>query len=902
MSKIFVLALVLFVVRVPAPGWSMTWYVDGSVAESGDGTSWETAFRKIQEGIDAAWYGETVMVAQGTYVENITFRGINITLTGTDPTDPDVVANTIIDGNQAGSVVTFDGTEDESCVLSGFTIRNGNAEYGGGILGGEHARHSQASIQNNRITDNSANQGGGLAYCNGTVQNNTITANSAENYGGGVVWCDGRIQNNEITDNSASNGGGLAECGGTIHNNTITGNSAENYGGGLSGCGGTIHNNAITGNSAERYGGGLYVCRGVVRNNVISGNSATVEGGGLHGCGGPILNNLVVANYAHQSGGGLSRCSGVLQHNTICHNSTGWSGGGLCFCPGTIRNCVIWGNRAETGAQLADSTIPTYSCISAWTGGGEGNISPKYGPGFVDPDGPDDDPSTHEDNDYHLKPDSPCRDSGINFYWFVWPQQDLDGLCRLAGETVDMGCYEYGSSPDADGDLLSDTQEEAARTDSSLEDTDADGLRDGLEILRGTDPLHPDMSPRTVHVPSQVATIQECLCLACEGDEIIVAPGNYRVNLQFCGANVVLTGSDPNESRVVASTILDGGGASGPVVWLLGTETDASILTGFTIRNGAGLGGGIRGSMPPFGDSGATIARNVITANHAYAGGGLYGCAGTIDSNMICGNSATMSGGGGGLSHCSGSIQNNVICGNRTSSAWPGGGLAYCDGIIRNNTICHNGAAYGGGLYGCDGEIQNNVICWNSGSAWGGGVCDCDGVIHHCAIWANVAPEGPQTYLCDGEIHSLIIEDPRLVDPDGPDDDAEAWEDNDYHLAAGSPCIDKGDNEDWMWWAVDLDGNERIIDGDEDGSDVVDMGAYEYRFVMRIVEVVASSGGAIELQWSSRPGQSYLVWRCQDLLAGDWGPVATVPSGGTTTTWSDPMPSVAKSFYRIGLD
>jgi hypothetical protein len=30
-----------------------------------------------------------------------------------------------IDGNQAGSVVTFSGTEDEMCLLAGFTIRNG---------------------------------------------------------------------------------------------------------------------------------------------------------------------------------------------------------------------------------------------------------------------------------------------------------------------------------------------------------------------------------------------------------------------------------------------------------------------------------------------------------------------------------------------------------------------------------------------------------------------------------------------------------------------------------------------------------------------------------------------------------------------------------------------------------
>jgi hypothetical protein len=872
----------MLVVTVAAQG--TTWYVDGSVAESGDGASWETAFQKIQEGIDAAWYGETVSVARGTYVENISFEGINITLTSTDPSDPDVVASTIIDGNQAGSVVTFDGTEDESCVLSGFTIQNGNADRGGAICGGTHDQHTHAAIENNEIVSNTAALGGGLSYCSGTIRGNRILDNTAGTEGGGLHECEGLIQNNTISGNSAGNGGGVGSC-----------------------YAGIISDNKITNNIATLLGGGLFECHGVIRNNVISVNSAGEEGGGLCRSGRPILNNLIVGNYAGQLGGGLSDCYGPFQNNTLCGNSAGLGGGGLNLCPGAIRNCIIWGNGAPTGRQLYDSNNPTHSCISGWSGGGEGNISPKYGPGFVDPDGPDNDPNTYEDNDYHLQADSPCRDAGVNYYWFVWPQQDVDGNCRLVGDRVDMGCYEYGSSSDSDGDLLSDAQEEEAGTDPSLEDTDSDGLRDALEIMRGTDPLDPDISPRTVQAPSEVPTIQQCLCVAYEGDEIIVAPGIYPENLQFCGMNAALRSCDPNSPRVVASTILDGG-ASGPVVSFLGTETEASILTGFTIRNGSGsYGGGIRGWTLAAAHNAATVARNLIVANHAVSGGGLYGCDGIIGSNIICGNSSAKY--GGGFYDCAGLIQNNLICGNRTGAGWQGGGLAYCDATIQNNTICHNRAGDGGGLYGCCADIHNNVICWNSASASGGGLASCnlyfcvgDCAIHDCAIWGNLAPQGPQTHSCGGEIYSLIEEDPGLVDPDGPDDDAETWEDNNYRLSPNSPCIDAGQNQDWMWDAVDLVGNERIIDGDDDGWDVVDIGAYEYRFVFQMLEIVGAAGGGIQLTWNSRPGQSYLVWQCQDLLAGDWGPVATVSSGGTTTTWSDLMPSVARSFYRIGLD
>ena len=52
-----------------------TWYVDGSVPKAGDGTSWEKALKRIQAAIEKAQDGDTVIVAQGTYLENINFTG-----------------------------------------------------------------------------------------------------------------------------------------------------------------------------------------------------------------------------------------------------------------------------------------------------------------------------------------------------------------------------------------------------------------------------------------------------------------------------------------------------------------------------------------------------------------------------------------------------------------------------------------------------------------------------------------------------------------------------------------------------------------------------------------------------------------------------------------------------------
>ncbi|MDP2895883.1 MAG: right-handed parallel beta-helix repeat-containing protein [bacterium] len=375
-------------------------YVDASVPVSGDGTSWQSALKTIQEGIDKAMDGDVVVVGPGTYTENIEFKGKNIVLRGTDPLDASVVAGTLITGNGQGPVVTFWGFEGESCILSGFTIRGGKAEDGGGIYGGKGRYQTHATIENNVISGNSAEKwagmgGGGIAYCDGIIRNNVLSGNVA-GFGAGLLRCDGTIRNNTISRNSARDyGGGLCECNGTIQNNTISGNSAD-CGGASSRCNGTILNNVICGNSARSRGGGLYLSDATIRNNTIYGNSAVN------------------------------------------------SAGGLDYCHGTIENCIIWGNTGF--GQLSDSSVPSYSCIQAWRGGGEGNIAED--PRFVDADGPDDDPGTFEDNNYRLSPDSPCIDAGNNEA-HMWDELDPDGNSRIfhgvSSATVDMGAYEYPS-------------------------------------------------------------------------------------------------------------------------------------------------------------------------------------------------------------------------------------------------------------------------------------------------------------------------------------------------------------------------------------------------------------------------------------------------------------------------
>lgn len=48
---------------------------------------------------------------------------------------------------------------------------------------------------------------------------------------------------------------------------------------------------------------------------------------------------------------------------------------------------------------------------------------------------------------YRLKATSPAIDTGIDTTGLNLPKMDLDGNARIFGSAIDLGCYEYGSTP-----------------------------------------------------------------------------------------------------------------------------------------------------------------------------------------------------------------------------------------------------------------------------------------------------------------------------------------------------------------------------------------------------------------------------------------------------------------------
>jgi len=230
-----------------------TWYVHP-----------DSTLNSIQAGMDLCATGDTVLVGAGTYVENINFNGMAITVTSEYGPD-----TTIIDGgsptnSDTGSVALFVNGEDTNSVLEGFTIANGsgtNDPVWGNLGGGILCMNSSPVIANNIIFSNIAEWGGGLECifdAHAIARNNTFFNNQGTIQGGGISTefsSSPLIINNTINGNAGGFGGGIvidSLSQAIVRKNIITNNTAYNYGGGVgcyNNCSPTIDSCVITGNN-----------------------------------------------------------------------------------------------------------------------------------------------------------------------------------------------------------------------------------------------------------------------------------------------------------------------------------------------------------------------------------------------------------------------------------------------------------------------------------------------------------------------------------------------------------------------------------------------------------------------------------------------------------------------------
>jgi hypothetical protein len=451
-------------------------FVDADATGANNGTSWSDAFNYLQDALTVAHNGTEIMVAQGTYkpdlgavitpgdrtatfgvINGITVNGVIITggFAGYGEPDPNArdidLYETILSGDLSGNdsgitnpadlltdptrsensyhVFSANGI-DETAVLDGFTITGGNA-------------NGDASVADDC--------GGALFNYNiaaPTIRNCKFVLNAAVKYGGAVysqTYSDPTLIDCTFTENFANKGGAMmnrSTCNPTLIGCTFEGNLAPSQGGAISNSAAdTVLINCIfTGNWAG-WGGAIYnndVEDLKIGNCFFSSNSAVFAGG-------------AILNYACGS------ASLRILNNSFWGNSAGANGGGAVYNDNsspTVGNCILWGNTAGIGPQIALVNSANLTCIFSDVQQGQTEIFKDSGstidwregnidldPLFADPGGPDNIPGTRDDN-LHILGGSPCIDSGSN-YMVPQDSADLDG----DGDVTELTPFDIDGEP-----------------------------------------------------------------------------------------------------------------------------------------------------------------------------------------------------------------------------------------------------------------------------------------------------------------------------------------------------------------------------------------------------------------------------------------------------------------------
>jgi hypothetical protein len=443
-------------------------------------------YSTIQEAINTSSNGDVVIVAPGTYYENVQILNKGITLRGEDPYDPCKVASTIINGGQSGSVINIDSTVTET--IAGLTVTNGLASAGGGIkcstTGSVNTLIRNCRITGNRTTDGRdewtepppyyttpGGDGAGIYCSTGVYLELTeciITGNICGRGGssfsdcdipgrkggsGGGIYCVGsgiKIGDCQIVANHSGNGGDGPTY--PLGCYTLAGDGGD--GGGLySSCSADINDSLFEQNTAGDSGigrlvasnggkgGGIYSISypANIRNSQFIGNTSGNtsgclfcdsgesyggDGGGIYRIGSAVIENCFIIQ--NTAGGG------TLYEG--CHSG---NGGGI-YCQSTsIKNCTIADNTIAASGQggqgggiYAGSGVSVQDSIM-W--GNNAQVNPQiYGsPSVSYSDIQDGYSGTSNIND------DPCFVTG--------PEGDYYLSQIAAGQAADSPCVDAGS-------------------------------------------------------------------------------------------------------------------------------------------------------------------------------------------------------------------------------------------------------------------------------------------------------------------------------------------------------------------------------------------------------------------------------------------------------------------------
>jgi len=357
------------------------------------------AAHDIQDALDAAVDGDTVMVAGDSYTGSLysttaayIMGGWNNDFTVNNPS----IYSTSIAGS--GSLIMFTHASGV-CGIEGFQLTGGHGtpqndpisgSYGGGIL---CQLVNYAIIKDNNFnscgyTSTSNYSGGGAIAClysdSALISGNTINASEAQS--GGAIYLhhtDGTVTGNRITGSfpdvsysGGKNGGGIYAYHSALNlsGNYIGGNTGYADGGGIYAHFSpiTLSGDSLVNNSCSSDGGGIYSQYGSMAASgcVVTGNSSSFMGGGVYfkseNC--ELFNSLIAENEAVVFGGGFyaDSVSGALNNNTFDHNTTSNGGGNVwVMTPITglefMNNLVTYGSTNGAHFNSTDNLTFQYN-------------------------------------------------------------------------------------------------------------------------------------------------------------------------------------------------------------------------------------------------------------------------------------------------------------------------------------------------------------------------------------------------------------------------------------------------------------------------------------------------------------------------------------------------------------